>query len=168
MKIFSLKSFVYCRDFRPWRRRVCFFRYHKTAAPSDDWGGREKASQWSEAGRAAGKGRNFRIPPCRDKIQNSNEYSRFPAKRNSEIKKSGAEERSKQMRSRLPAVLFSVIGKCVLWHKNAPRGSPCGGKEYCRRSDPPQAEKLASELLSWFPARAIPGNFSCVQKGKTV
>ncbi len=31
--------------------------------------------------------------------------------------------------------------------KNAPRGSPCGGREFCRRSDPPQAEKLASELL---------------------
>ena len=44
---------------------------------------------------------------------------------------------------------FYFIGNCILWNKNAPRGSPCVGREFCRRSDPPQAEKLASELLSW-------------------
>ncbi len=37
--------------------------------------------------------------------------------------------------------------------KNAPRGSPCGGEEFCRRSDPPQAEKLAGELLSYVAFR---------------
>ena len=36
--------------------------------------------------------------------------------------------------------LFYFIGNCVL----------CGGREFCRRSDPPQAEKLASELLSYL------------------
>ena len=30
---------------------------------------------------------------------------------------------------------------------NAPRGSHCGGIEICRKSDPPQAENLASEIL---------------------
>lgn len=27
---------------------------------------------------------------------------------------------------------------------------PCGGRELCYRSDPPQAEKLAGELLSYM------------------
>jgi len=31
--------------------------------------------------------------------------------------------------------------------KNAPQGSHCGGYEICRKSDPPQAENLASEIL---------------------
>ena len=42
---------------------------------------------------------------------------------------------------------FYVIGKSVLRHKNAPRGSPWVGREFCRRSDPPEAEKLASFFL---------------------
>jgi hypothetical protein len=28
-------------------------------------------------------------------------------------------------------------------------GSHCGGEELCRESDPPQAENLASEILSY-------------------
>ena len=31
--------------------------------------------------------------------------------------------------------------------KKAPQGSHCGGYEICRKSDPPQAENLASEIL---------------------
>lgn len=33
---------------------------------------------------------------------------------------------------------------------NAPRGAPCVGRELCRRSDLPQAEKLAGELLFYM------------------
>ena len=31
----------------------------------------------------------------------------------------------------------------------APRGSHCGGMEICRQCDPPQAENLACEILSY-------------------
>ena len=41
--------------------------------------------------------------------------------------------------------------------KNAPRGSHCGGIELCRRSDTPQAENLASKILSYFIGKTASG-----------
>ena len=47
-------------------------------------------------------------------------------------------------------VFFSREGNYVLWNKNALRGSSWVGREFCRRSDPPQAEKLARFFFAYF------------------
>ena len=50
--------------------------------------------------------------------------------------------------SRQKTGLFYRRGKSILYDKNPPGGSHCGGRAGCRRSDPPQAENLASGILS--------------------
>ena len=54
-------------------------------------------------------------------------------------------------------VFYLFIGNFFLWIKNAPQGSHCGGYEICRKSDPPQAENLASEILFYFMVKTVMG-----------
>ena len=43
--------------------------------------------------------------------------------------------------------VYYCIGNCSYAIINAPQGSHCSGTVLCRKSDPPQVENLASDIL---------------------